>query len=555
MGRTMYEIQIKHDGLNKYRHIRGTERSVVEQKAHAQLRAWDEMWEKKKAVNFAKSERWKAAKEKEEKRSLAVTQTKEAEKALEDIESTLLFTLGIDDRIDWNKLKDFSKFNKKIPNEPQIEPIHREPQENDDKYQPRLNFLDKLFSSRKERKISEAIALFEKEHHQWLIEKEKIENLYLKEKEQHKVNLKKWEAEKEDYLKTQDEKNKAVDEQKDNYFRQLPDAIIDYCDMVLANSKYPDTFPQEYDIDYKPDTKMFVVDYILPSIDDIPKLKEVKYIQIKDEFKETFVSDSALNKIFDDLLYKIALRTIHEILEADVVSAIDSMVFNGWVNAIDKSTGKEVTNCILSVQANKEEFMNINLSNVDSKACFKILKGVSASKLHALTAIAPIIRIDRQDARFITAYGVAETLDDSINLAAMDWQDFEHLIREIFDKEFNQAGGEVKITRASRDGGVDAVAFDPDPIRGGKIVIQAKRYTNVVGVAAVRDLYGTVVNEGATKGILVTTSEYGPDAYEFARGKPLTLLNGSNLLHLLEKHGHKAKIDLKEAKKILQQTD
>jgi len=29
------------------------------------------------------------------------------------------------------------------------------------------------------------------------------------------------------------------------------------------------------------------------------------------------------------------------------------------------------------------------------------------------------------------------------------------------------------------------------------------------------------------------------------------LLNGSNLLHLLEKHGHKAKIDLKDAKRII----
>jgi restriction system protein len=55
--------------------------------------------------------------------------------------------------------------------------------------------------------------------------------------------------------------------------------------------------------------------------------------------------------------------------------------------------------------------------------------------------------------------------------------------------------------RAGGDGGVDAVVFDPDPIRGGKIVIQAKRWTNTVGVAAVRDLYGTVMNEGANKGI------------------------------------------------------
>jgi restriction system protein len=143
---------------------------------------------------------------------------------------------------------------------------------------------------------------------------------------------------------------------------------------------------------------------------------------------------------------------------------------------------------------------------------------------------------------------VANELDTSTNLAAIDWEDFEHLIRELFEKEFSSNGGEVKVTQASRDGGVDAIAFDPDPIRGGKIVIQAKRYTNIVGVAAVRDLYGTVVNEGATKGILVTTSDYGPDAYEFARNKPITLMNGSHLLYLLEKHGHKARIDLQEAK-------
>ena len=95
--------------------------------------------------------------------------------------------------------------------------------------------------------------------------------------------------------------------------------------------------------------------------------------------------------------------------------------------------------------------------------------------------------------------------------------------------------------------------FDPDPIRGGKIVIQAKRYTNVVGVAAVRDLYGTVMNEGATKGILITTSDYGSDSYNFAKDKPLTLLNGSNLLHLLEKHGHNASIDIKAAKLLFKE--
>jgi restriction system protein len=59
------------------------------------------------------------------------------------------------------------------------------------------------------------------------------------------------------------------------------------------------------------------------------------------------------------------------------------------------------------------------------------------------------------------------------------------------------------------------------------------------------------MNEGATKGILVTTADYGPDAYEFVKGKPLTLMNGSNLLYLLEKHGHQARIDIKEARKLM----
>jgi restriction system protein len=155
-----------------------------------------------------------------------------------------------------------------------------------------------------------------------------------------------------------------------------------------------------------------------------------------------------------------------------------------------------------------------------------------------------MLSLNREDPRFVVSYNVADSLNDKTNLAAMDWLDFENLIRELFEKEFSKNGGEVKITQASRDGGVDAIAFDPDPIRGGKIVIQAKRYTNPVGVAAVRDLFGTVHNEGATKEILVITSEYGPDAYEFAKGKPLTLLSGSELLYLLSTHGYHAKIDI-----------
>jgi restriction system protein len=110
---------------------------------------------------------------------------------------------------------------------------------------------------------------------------------------------------------------------------------------------------------------------------------------------------------------------------------------------------------------------------------------------------------------------------------------------------------EVRTTRTSRDRGVDAIVFDPDPMHGGKFVIQAKKYTNLVDVASVRDLFGTVQAENANRGYLVTTSHFGPDAHEFAKDKNITLIDGPHLLHLFEKHGYKFRIDINEARELM----
>ena len=204
----------------------------------------------------------------------------------------------------------------------------------------------------------------------------------------------------------------------------------------------------------------------------------------------------------------------------------------------------------MSLAAKADEVRPLILDRLDPEACFRKLRGVSAAKLSDLVRIKPIISFDKSDRRFIAGRDFLDGVD-GINLATMDWQDFEHLIRELFEKEFAVHGAEVKVTQASRDRGVDAVIFNPDPLHGGKTIIQSKRYSATVDVSAVRDLYGTVQAEGANKGILVTTSNYGPDSYEFARDKPLTLLNGANLLFFLSKHGYQARIDLKEARELL----
>ncbi len=149
-----------------------------------------------------------------------------------------------------------------------------------------------------------------------------------------------------------------------------------------------------------------------------------------------------------------------------------------------------------------------------------------------MVPVRPIASVDMSDARFVTEADVLSALDTRPNLMELSPTEFESLVQNLFAS----MGLDTKQTRASRDGGVDAIAFDPRPIIGGKIVIQAKRYKNVVGVSAVRDLFGTLQNEGGSKGILVTTSGYGKASFEFAKNKPLELIDGSGLLFLLKEH-------------------
>jgi len=553
-----YTVEMCHEGLNEHRLVSAPEIDMLENKVNLQAQKWTQKWE------LIESKR-KIAEAREANIEEASFRTQEAIESLKQIDNLLIHTLSVDDRVDWESLKKKEKYPEQSPVKPTKKSKKQHPSKPDilsPEFTPVFTFLEKVFASKKKRKIQEcghkysaAIAKWEKEKSNVDKFNDQLDRDFEDEERKWESDIAEWEKRRSEFLQVQADFNARIDQMKESYLSQNSDSIVEYCEMVLNNSRYPDSFPKNFELEYSPDNRILIVEYELPAIECFPKVREVRYIAARKELKESYISKPQMNEMFDKAIYKITLRTIHELFEADVTNAIEAISFNGWVKATNKATGKEENNCILSIQANKNGFTGFDLSRVDPKTCFKGLKGVASSKLSSLTPVQPIIQISKADNRFVEGYAVADKIDKTTNLAAMDWEDFEHLIRELFEKEFQASGGEVKVTQASRDGGVDAIAFDPDPIRGGKIVIQAKRYTNTVGVSAVRDLYGTVVNEGATKGILVSTADYGSDAYEFAKGKPLTLLSGSNLLHLLEKHGHHAKIDLREAKKLLAEED
>ncbi|WP_082451618.1 restriction endonuclease [Paenibacillus ihuae] len=342
------------------------------------------------------------------------------------------------------------------------------------------------------------------------------------------------------YLEEIASHNSSIDDFKNSYFSKDKEAIEAYNNLVLERSNYSDIFPQTFNLFYLEESKELLVEYELPDVTAVPQNKEFKYTQSRNEIKGVPFKPKELNEIYSILVASIALRTLHELFEADQGGHLDSVVFNGVVSTVDLSTGLDIRPCIVTIQTRKEEFMKFDLARVDILACVKGLKAQLSPSVTELTPVKPIVDFVMYDKRFVNERDMISTLDTRTNLLEMDPFDFEHLVCNLFSK----IGLESKLTRSSRDGGVDVIAFDPRPVFGGKYVIQAKRYKNTVEVAAVRDLYGTMMNENASKGILVTTSTYGPDARSFAKDKPIELIDGRVLLHMLEEQGIYAKIQL-----------
>lgn len=392
---------------------------------------------------------------------------------------------------------------------------------------PKTSFFEKIFKKKLEIRL-------EKE--------QEAEKLYKNRRKCYNRKLKKqqeqYEEEKSIFYKEQKKFNNKINANRKEYNKGDINQIEKYFSYVLDTSEYPTNFIKDFELQYIKEQRILVVSYYLPNENSVPKTIQHKYVSTRNEIDEVKLTNKKFEKFYNDVIYMCCLRTIKELFVSDDQDYIDKIVYNGWLKYIDKSTGTPAESCMLTVEVAKSVFNEINLDNVDYKSCIKGLKAIFAPNILTLTPVVPYLNINRNDSRFIESKKINGIIMDGFNLATMPWEDFEYFVRELFDKMFNVDGGEVKVTQASHDGGVDAIAFDDDPIRGGKFVIQAKRYNNVVPVAAVRDLYGTMIHEGATRGILVTTSFYGKEAYEFAKDKPITLIDGQALLGLLNKYGY-----------------
>jgi restriction system protein len=108
------------------------------------------------------------------------------------------------------------------------------------------------------------------------------------------------------------------------------------------------------------------------------------------------------------------------------------------------------------------------------------------------------------------------------------WRDFEYLVAEAYRRQGNQV--EYSLGRGA-DGGVD-LTLRKDGLTS---IVQCKKWKVFsVGAPVVREVFGLMTAEKANQAIIVTTGNFTRDARDFAAGKPIQLVDGPQLLAIVQ---------------------
>ncbi|MFD9790302.1 restriction endonuclease [Streptomyces sp. NPDC059070] len=319
-----------------------------------------------------------------------------------------------------------------------------------------------------------------------------------------------------------------------------PGAVVEYFSAALyAASAWPEGFPRQLSCSYDRGARQLVLDWELPGFDVVPAAKSVRYVASTDEERESPRPVAQRRALYRDTLAQSMLLVVRDLFAADEFGVLESVALNGFVDDVDPATGRRAEIFLATVMVDRTTFRALNLAQVSAVDCLvDAVRGQLSARPDQRAAVRPARRPED------LGDGVVSHDDgDEPDLFVMDPIEFEVLVAELF----RSRGMRAVTTQRSNDGGVDVEALDPDPISGGRIIVQVKRYRNTVPPTAVRDLYGTVQGAGANKGVLVTTSGFGPGSYAFAQGKPLTLVSGTELVELLHQHGLRGRLGERSA--------
>jgi restriction system protein len=152
-----------------------------------------------------------------------------------------------------------------------------------------------------------------------------------------------------------------------------PEAVEWFVGGVLNASRYPDGFPRQHQVAYRPESREVAVEFELPPQDVVPSVRGYRYLVTRDAIEPLPRPASEIRQRYQRLIANVTLRTVHEIFSATVPAVVEAVVFDGRVTTVDPATGKPTRQQLISASVARSTFDDLVLASVDPVACLEHL--------------------------------------------------------------------------------------------------------------------------------------------------------------------------------------
>ncbi|MEM7048639.1 MAG: hypothetical protein AAF604_03225 [Acidobacteriota bacterium] len=330
-------------------------------------------------------------------------QNSELEQQFQEIESLLAATLDVDDYVDLDSLRKkaehpaFGHPDLEVPIQPpeppseSPEPVFIEPRA--------PKGLAALFGRKK---AARAVAAANEAHVEavtaWRSKVEELKALHKAElrgaAEREEKRLERLKAERGKYEKECAEREKAVAEHNsrlDTFITNLgygtAEAIQEYVSIVLANSVYPPVFPVDHDFDFDPNSAELRLRVVVPPPEAMPTVKAYRYVKSKDEIMATSLSQKASKERYESAIHQVALRSVHEVFEADRRGLIRTISMELGTETVRPATGRMDYFPFVALATDRDQFLELNLSAVVPTASLEHLGAVISKNPFGLVTV------------------------------------------------------------------------------------------------------------------------------------------------------------------------
>ena len=317
------------------------------------------------------------------------------EEIADELESILAATLTVDDFVDLEELRvtpthpPFPRADLEVPIPP-VEPVSAPPEPVFVEPEAPTGIGGIFGRKRHAVAVAEARDAFEAEHERWKAEAAAVPARQLKQIEQRDAleqqRLRDLQTVRDSYQReceARERKAAQANESLDALITGLEagdhSAVQEYVGIVLSNSVYPEILSVEHDYEFDPETRELDLTVSIAPPAELPAENSYRYVKAKDEIVATALPKKDLKARYASVVYEVALRTLHEIFEADRTARIGTISLRVATHAKNPATGLQTQIVFVGVAAERDSFMAFDLHNVVPLATLEHL-GAAASK-------------------------------------------------------------------------------------------------------------------------------------------------------------------------------